>query len=70
VSDPAPKLRHQVNPCDHDRFAFLKPVGDAAAAFWDRFTGDTECACCLGIRLAVTLAAIAVLTAALTALLT
>ena len=51
------ELRYQVNPCDIDRFEFLKPVGDAAAALWDEFVGEAECVCCLGVRLALTLVA-------------
>jgi hypothetical protein len=70
VSDPAPKLRHRVNPCDVDRFAFLKPVGDTAAALWDEFVGETQCVCCLGFRLTLALVAAALLGAGVTALLT
>lgn len=61
MSDPiyTKKLRHQLNPCDEDRFAVLEAFGEIAAAMWDVFVGDTECQCCLGIRLfaALTVAA-------------
>lgn len=51
MTTPRPLLRHQVNPCDVDRFPVLKPVGDALAALWHAVTADIECPCCLGMRL-------------------
>lgn len=44
-------LKYVANPCDIDRWALLAPAGDALAALWERFTGDTDCPCCLGARL-------------------
>lgn len=46
-----PLLRHQLNPCDVDRFRGLAAVGDALAFLFERFTAGTECICCLGMRL-------------------
>lgn len=45
-----PKLRHQLNPCDIDRYAVLAPVGDLIAKL------ATECPCCNGLRILTALA--------------
>lgn len=50
------KIFYAGNPCDIDRMRILAPVGDALAALWDGFTAFTDCACCLGTRLALALA--------------
>lgn len=50
------KILYAINPCDIDRLRFLAPLGDALAALWDGFTAFTDCACCLGTRLALVIA--------------
>lgn len=62
--EPAPEAPHLlpylINPCDQERHRWLAPVGDAAAALWHAFVGNTVCPCCLGFRLlALTLVAAA-----------
>ena len=47
------RICYALNPCDIDRLRFLAPIGDALAALWDGFTSFTDCACCLGTRLAL-----------------
>lgn len=46
---------YALNPCMNTRLRFLAPIGDALAALWDGFTAFTDCACCLGTRLAIAL---------------
>lgn len=50
------KILYAINPCDIDRLRILAPIGDALAALWDGFTAFTDCACCLGTRLAFVIA--------------
>lgn len=44
-------LRHQLNPCDYDRYRGLSAFGDGVAKVWNLFTAGTDCPCCLGFRL-------------------
>ena len=48
-----PLLRHQINPCDVDRFRALVLIGNGLAAFYERLTTGTDCPCCLGMRIAL-----------------
>lgn len=50
------RICYALNPCMNTRMRILAPIGDALAALWDGFTAFTDCACCLGTRLALVIA--------------
>lgn len=50
------RIFYACNPCMNTRMRILAPIGDALAALWDGFTAFTDCACCLGTRLALVIA--------------